>query len=264
MHSILERIAAHKYNEVAQAKRTNPLSSLQEKPTDSIRNFVDAVRLNQPAIIAEIKKASPSKGIIRADFDVATIAQTYAAHGASCLSVLTDINFFQGELKFLQVAKANCDLPVLRKDFIIDPYQIHESRVLGADCILLIVAMLDDQQLYDYCQLAHELGMAVLVESHTHDELQRALTLPTPLIGINNRSLHSFDIDIQRSIDLKQYIPADKILICESGIHSHADIKRMQSYDINAFLIGESLMRAPDIGAALQTLIKGTTSRSVL
>ncbi len=256
MNSILDRIAARKQQEVAQAKKLRSLIALADKTPYPVRDFVSAVRANNPAIIAEIKKASPSKGIIRADFDVATIAKTYASHGASCLSVLTDIDFFQGDPEFLAIAKASCSLPILRKDFIIDAYQLHESRALGADCILLIVALLDDQQLHDYCQLAQALHMAVLVESHSHDELKRALKLPTPLIGVNNRSLHTFSVDIQCSIELKQCIPADKILISESGINTHQDIKLLQAHGINAFLIGESLMRAPDIGHMLQTFLQ--------
>jgi indole-3-glycerol phosphate synthase len=222
------------------------------------RDFVAALALEQtPAIIAEIKRASPSKGLIREDFNVKEIAAIYAEHGARCLSVLTDVDFFQGHPDYLAHAKNHCPLPLLRKDFIIDPYQIYESLALGADCILLIVALLDDVQLADFCQLAHELNMAVLVESHSKEELERALRLPTPLIGINNRSLHTFKTDIQLSIQLKQYIPQDRIIITESGINTHTDINLMQSHGINTFLIGESLMRAKDIGNALDQLING-------
>ena len=256
MNSILERIAAHKQHEVKAAIQQRPLSSLSDQEALPIRDFITPLRTNKPAIIAEIKKASPTKGLIRADFDVASIAEIYANNGACCLSVLTDIYFFQGDPTYLATAKRHCHLPVLRKDFIIDAYQIHESRALGADCILLIVAMLDDQQLHDFCQLAQELNMAVLVESHTHEELDRALHLPTALMGINNRSLHTFATDLQSSIDLSKYIPADKILITESGIHHRQDIELMQSHGINAFLIGESLMRATDIGAHLQQLMQ--------
>lgn len=254
MMSILERIAAHKQQEVTLAKLKRPLDSLTITDLPP-RDFIAALNKNNPAIIAEIKRASPSKGIIRADFDVAKIAEIYAANGASALSVLTDKHFFQGHSDYLALAKRHCNLPVLRKDFIIDSYQIHESQALGADCILLIVAMLDDAKLLDYCQLAQELGMAVLVESHTKEELERALQLPTPLMGINNRSLHTFATDLQCSIELQQYIPQDKIVITESGIHDHHDIQRMQSYGIHTFLVGESLMRAKDIGAALKELI---------
>jgi len=258
MNSILTQIAAHKKNEVSIAKQQRPLEIISAHPGLPVRDFVAALQQNDPAIIAEIKRASPSKGIIRADFDVASIAEIYAKNGACCLSVLTDMHFFHGDPTFVAIAKQHCDLPVLRKDFIIDPYQIYESRALGADCILLIVAILDDKQLHDYCQLAQELNMAVLVESHTLEELERALPLPTPLMGINNRSLHTFTTDIQRSIDLKASIPAEKILITESGINSHDDIQLMQSHSIHTFLIGESLMRAPDIGKQLVNFIYGT------
>jgi indole-3-glycerol phosphate synthase len=256
MNSILERIADHKKLEIASAKKQRPLSSLVEETYPERRDFIAALKpIDTPAIIAEIKKASPSKGVIRADFDVAKIARIYAENGARCLSILTDIEFFQGHPDYLALAKSHCNLPVLRKDFMIDPYQIHESLALGADCILLIVAMLDDMQLTDFCQIAQELGMAVLVESHTYEELERALKLPTPLIGINNRSLHTFKTNIQLSIDLKPYVPSDKLIITESGINTPADIHLMQSAGINTFLIGESLMRAEDIGKALKELV---------
>jgi indole-3-glycerol phosphate synthase len=257
MNSVLERIAQHKLNEVAHAKKQHPLSSLEQSPW-ARRDFVAALKDDTtPAIIAEIKRASPSKGLIREDFDVAQIAKIYAQHGARCLSVLTDVEFFQGHPDYLALAKSHCDLPVLRKDFILDEYQIYESQSLGADCILLIVALLDDAQLADYCRLAQELNMAVLVESHTEEELERALHLPTPLMGINNRSLHTFKTDIQLSVNLKDLIPQDKIVITESGINSHEDIALMQANEINTFLIGESLMRAKDIGSALKHLITG-------
>ena len=258
MNSILERIATHKMQEVKRAKQHLPLTSLRDQlPPLPARNFIAALRANNPAIIAEIKRASPSKGLIRADFDVAVIANIYEKNGACCLSVLTDEHFFQGAPSYLHIAKSHCTLPVLRKDFIIDSYQIYESRTLGADCILLIVALLDDQQLKDYCQLAQELGMAVLVESHTREELERALKVPTSLMGINNRSLHTFITNLQSSIDLSQYVPADKIIITESGINEHSDLQRMQAHGINTFLIGESMMRSPDIGKKLQQLIRG-------
>lgn len=256
MYSILDKIAAHKIQEVIAAKKHKSLSTLAQQTVEPTRNFVDALKNNlSPAIIAEIKKASPSKGIIRENFNVAEIATTYAQHGARCLSVLTDQAFFQGHPDFLALAKNACSLPVLRKDFIIDSYQVYESRSLGADCILLIVAMLDDYQLMDFYQLAHELNMSVLVESHTSDELDRALKLPTPLIGINNRSLHSFHTDIQLTIQLKEQIPQDKLIITESGIHSRADILLMQEQGVNTFLIGEHLMRASNIGKALDLLM---------
>lgn len=256
MKSILDKIAAHKRHENEQAKRQRPLSSLKNCPGAPTRDFVNALTKNNPAIIAEIKKASPSKGVIREDFDVAGIAAIYEQYGASCLSVLTDAHFFQGDASYLKIAKNHSSLPVLRKDFIIDSYQIEESRALGADCILLIVALLDDQELLDFCQQAMQLGMAVLVESHTREELHRALKLPTPLMGINNRSLHTFSIDINVSIELAKDCPADKILITESGIHTRQDIELMQAHGITRFLIGESLMRVPDIGSKLHELLQ--------
>lgn len=255
MNSVLQQIAQRKHEEVAFAKKNKPLTSFNQQSSPA-RDFIKALQLASPlAIIAEIKKASPSKGIIREDFDVARIASLYEAHGAACLSVLTDIDFFQGHPDNLALAKNHCQLPVLRKDFIIDAYQIHESLALGADCILLIVALLDPIQLKDYCQQAQELNMAVLVESHTEDELDIAITLPTPLIGINNRSLHSFKTSLQTSVELQKRVPKDKIIISESGINTYEDIKLMQSYGINSFLVGESLMRASDIGMALDDLI---------
>ncbi|KTD30811.1 indole-3-glycerol phosphate synthase [Legionella moravica] len=256
MNSILQRIAQHKQEEVAQSKKDKPLSSLSKEHDIQRRDFLAALQSgSSPSIIAEIKKASPSKGLIREHFDVAEIATVYANNGAKCLSVLTDRDFFQGHPDYLALAKSQCNLPVLRKDFIIDPYQIHESLALGADCILLIVAMLDDMQLTDFCQLAQELNLSVLVESHTREELERAIKLPTPLIGINNRSLHTFKTDMQLSIQLKECVPSDKLIISESGINTRNDIKLMQSHGINTFLIGESLMRAQNIGKALKGLI---------
>lgn len=258
MNSILNRIAQSKLKEIALAKKKTPLKSLQRASAMQQRDFIAALlRSKSAAIIAEIKKASPSKGLICEDFDVVRIAKAYAEHGARCLSVLTDTEFFQGNPDYIATAKAHCDLPVLRKDFIMDTYQIHESWALGADCILLIVDLLNDEQLLEFCLLAHELDMAVLVESHTKQELTRALRLPTPLIGINNRSLHDFSIDIQRTIELVPDIPKDKIVICESGIYTHKDIQLMQAHGINTFLVGESLMRARDIGQALSGLING-------
>ncbi|MFC3907653.1 indole-3-glycerol phosphate synthase TrpC [Legionella dresdenensis] len=256
MNSILAKIAEHKKQEVALLKERQSLEQLKEISHEP-RNFVGALQGKKPAIIAEIKKASPSKGVIRTDFDVAAIAKIYQQNGASCLSVLTDSQFFQGHSDNLKIARKNTTLPVLRKDFIIDSYQIHESRALGADCILLIVDMLDDYQLMDYCQLAQASGMAVLVESHTRQELERALKLPTPLIGINNRSLHTFVTDINTTIELAADIPADRIIITESGINSSGDIKLMLEHHINTFLIGESLMRAADIGEKLRELRLG-------
>lgn len=255
MNSILEKIRLTKEQEVMAAKKKAPQATLDIQPQSPVRPFVDALLNRKPAIIAEIKKASPSKGLIRADFDVATIAGLYQQHGAACLSVLTDSVYFQGDNRFIEIARQNSHLPVLRKEFIIDPYQITESRALGADCILLIVALLDDNQLLDFCQQAQALGMAVLVESHTREELERALRLPTPLMGINNRSLHTFKTDLQTTIDLAQMIPADKIIITESGINTRQDLERMMAQQIHCFLIGESLMREQDIGKKLDELI---------
>jgi len=207
-----------------------------------------------PAVIAEIKKASPSKGLLREDFDPPAIARSYERHGAACLSVLTDADFFQGCEAYLQQARAACGLPVLRKDFIIDPYQVYEARVIGADCILLIVAALDDSALRELAQLAAELHMDVLVEVHDAGELQRALALNTPLIGINNRNLRSFETRLETTLDLLEHIPADCIVITESGIHSRDDVALLRGRGVNAFLVGEAFMRAPDPGEALAKL----------
>jgi len=256
MNSVLAKIAMFKQQEIKIAKKNRPINELEKSPYAPIRDYISALKSKNPAIIAEIKKASPSKGVIRADFDVASIAQTYEQYGAACLSVLTDKEFFQGDSQNITIAKAHSTLPVLRKDFIIDSYQIYESRVLGADCILLIVAILDDHQLNDFCQLAQELDMAVLVESHTREELDRALLLPTPLMGINNRSLHTFRTDLNTTIMLAKELPSDRIAITESGINSRADILMMQEHGINTFLIGESLMREKDIGKKLTEFLE--------
>lgn len=256
MNSILETIALRKFEETALAKKIKPQALLSRPAHLHRTNFIKAIQSSpKPAIIAEIKKASPSKGVIREHFDPVQIAISYSAHGACCLSVLTDVDFFQGHPDYIAQVKAHTKLPVLRKDFIVDPYQIHESWALGADCILLIVALLTDAQLEAFCLLAQELDLAVLVESHSKEELERAIRLPTPLIGINNRSLHDFNTNIQTSIDLKRCIPDEKIAITESGIHSREDILRMQSNGIDVFLVGESLMRADDVGLALDHLM---------
>lgn len=255
MNSILNKIAAQKRQEVKDAMRVRPITSFADLPQTPVRDFVGALKAKRPAVIAEIKKASPSKGIIRTDFDVVSIAKDYEQHGAACLSVLTDKPFFQGDPSYLELARLHTRLPALRKDFIIDSYQIAESRILGADAILLIVALLDDKQMLDFCQQAQELGMAVLVESHTREELQRALLLPTPLMGINNRSLHTFETNIHTSVELSKEVPKDKLVITESGINSRQDVSLMQSNGINTFLIGESLMRNRYPGEALHELI---------
>jgi indole-3-glycerol phosphate synthase len=255
MNSFLQNIVKAKEADLSKAKMKYPWQAFSQQQTLPVRDFVSALQHHQPAIIAEIKRASPSQGLLRADFDLPAIAKSYAAHDAACLSVLTEEHFFLGAPGDLLLAKQSCSLPVLRKDFIIDSYQIHESRALGADCILLIVALLDDAQLQDFCQLAQELEMAVLVESHNLEELKRALKLPTPLMGINNRNLHSFVTDLQCSIDLNAHIPADKCVISESGIKTAQDIQRLQAHGIQRFLIGEHFMRAENVGQALERLV---------
>lgn len=259
MNSILNQIAEHKILEVQKAKNTLAQDEM-DFPQDTRRNFVSALKKHSPAIIAEVKQASPSKGIICKNFDVPKIVEEYTHNGASCLSILTDSKYFKGSSKNLNIARTHSHLPLLRKDFIIDPYQIFESLYLNADCILLIVALLDKVELHDFCQIANELNLSVLVESHTLQELEIALDLPTPLMGINNRNLHTFETDLQLSIELKKYIPSDKILITESGISTHADIVKMQTYGINTFLVGESLMLKENIGYALHALIHGNNS----
>ena len=222
------------------------------------RNFIGAIqhKINQgqSAVIAEIKKASPSKGVLRADFIPADIAQSYAEHGAACLSVLTDAQFFQGSVDFLKQARASCDLPVLRKDFMVDAYQVYEARAMGADCILLIAACLDDAQMKDLEAIALSLDMAVLVEVHDAEELNRALKLKTPLVGINNRNLRTFEVTLDTTIGMLKDVPSDRILVTESGILTPADVQKMRDAKVNAFLVGEAFMRAPDPGQALADL----------
>ncbi len=262
--TVLKRIVARKLEEIAQRQQHTTIDELKRNieanrsGAMAPRGFAKAMqaKLDQglPAVIAEAKKASPSKGVIREDFDPAIIAASYQAGGAVCMSILTDADFFQGHEDYLQQARAACSLPVIRKDFIIDPYQVYESRAIGADCILLIVACLEDQQMQDLAQLAQNLGMDVLVESHDEQELIRALKLTTPLIGINNRNLHTFDLTLQTTFDLLAMMPEDRIVITESGIHSRADVALMQDKNVNAFLVGESFMRANDPGAKLAEL----------
>lgn len=232
------------------------IAAIEQAPL--VRGFVAALQkhiaLNQPAVIAEIKKASPSKGVMREDFHPAEIAQSYARANAACLSVLTDVDFFQGSDDYLQQARAACELPVLRKDFMIDPYQVYEARALGADCILLIVACLSDLQLNELCGLAHELGMDVLVEVHDAQELERALRLPNKLVGINNRNLRTFETTLDTTLALRQQVPSDYLLVSESGIQTPADVKLLRQHGVHAFLVGEAFMTAEDPGVKLKEL----------
>ena len=257
---ILKKIAAVKHEEVAAAQARKPLAEVREDAESRVltRDFLGALRgkigAGQPAVIAEIKKASPSKGVLRADFIPADIAQSYAEFGAACLSVLTDKQFFQGSVDYLKQARASCQLPVLRKDFMVDAYQIYESRVMGADAVLLIAAILDDAQMAEYEAIARQLDMAVLVEVHDAAELERALKLKTPLVGINNRNLRTFEVSLQTTLDLRKSVPADRILVTESGILSSADVQAMRDADVHAFLVGEAFMRAAEPGEALAGL----------
>ena len=259
MSDILQRILATKKEEVAAAQAHLSLSDVkaQALDADAPRDFVGALRsriaAGQSAVIAEIKKASPSKGVIRPDFDPAEIAGSYARGGATCLSVLTDRDYFQGAPEYLQAARAACTLPVLRKDFMIDPYQVYQARAMGADCILLIVAALSLAQMQELEGLADELGMAVLVESHDAAELHAALQLKTPLMGINNRNLRSFEVSLQTTLDLLPAIQ-NRIAITESGIVTSADVQRMREHGVNAFLVGEAFMRAANPGVELTRL----------
>jgi indole-3-glycerol phosphate synthase len=260
MSDILDKIVAVKREEIAAALVRKPLNVMRADAESRVltRDFEGALRAKiaagQAAVIAEIKKASPSKGVLRADFIPADIAQSYAEHGAACLSVLTDKQFFQGSVDFLKQARASCDLPVLRKDFMVDPYQIYEARAMGADAILLIAACLDDSQMADMEAVAHRLDMAVLVEVHDRAELDRALKLKTRLVGINNRNLKTFEVSLQTTLDLLPHVPADRLLVTESGILSSDDVKRMREAHVNAFLVGEAFMRANEPGEALAKL----------
>jgi indole-3-glycerol phosphate synthase len=257
---ILQAILARKGEEVAARAAARPLAEVRARADDQPppRGFAAAmtatIASGAPAVIAEVKKASPSKGVIRADFDPAAIARSYAAAGAACLSVLTDVDFFQGADAYLQQARAACALPVLRKDFTVDPYQVYEARALGADCILLIVAALADDQLAELSGVAMQLGLDVLVEVHDLDELERAIQVPAPLLGINNRSLRSFEVSLDTTLSLQRAVPRDRLLVTESGIHAPGDVARMRAAGIDAFLVGEAFMREPDPGAALRRL----------
>ncbi|MGB4358929.1 MAG: indole-3-glycerol phosphate synthase TrpC [Rhodoferax sp.] len=260
MTDILNKIVAVKREEVAAAIQRKSLAAMRFDAESRVltRDFVAALRAKiaagQPAVIAEIKKASPSKGVLRADFIPADIAQSYAEYGAACLSVLTDQQFFQGCIDYLKQARASCQLPVLRKDFMVDAYQIYESRAMGADAILLIASCLDDAQMKDFEQIARSLDMAVLVEVHDAPELERALKLTTPLIGVNNRNLKTFEVSLDTTLTLMRDIPADRLLVCESGIHTRDDVLRMGAAGVNAFLVGEAFMRADEPGEALAAL----------
>jgi len=258
--NILERIVAVKREEVAAAKEKVPFDAIRADAHSRVltRDFESALRRKiaggRAAVIAEIKKASPSKGVLREEFFPSDIAQGYAEHGAACLSVLTDRQFFQGRPDHLKQARASCELPVLRKDFIVDPYQVYESRAMGADCILLIAACLEDAQMAELERIARSLDMAVLVEVHDGQELQRALRLKTPLVGINNRNLRTFEVSLETTLALLQDVPPDRLLVTESGILSREDVQRMREGGVHAFLVGEAFMRAADPGEALAAL----------
>lgn len=258
---ILAQICADKLEEVATRKAAMPLDEIKARAKDAgkVRGFgralMDASAAGRPGLITEIKKASPSGGLIRADFDPAALAQAYAAGGAVCLSVLTDAPYFQGSIEHLQAARAAVSLPVIRKDFILDPWQVYESRAIGADCILLIMAALDDKQARELEELARGLGMDVLAEVHDEAELERALGLQTPLLGINNRNLKTMETTLETTERLSKLAPPDRFLVSESGIKTPDDIKRLQQVCVQGFLVGESLMRLPDVTLAVQTLL---------
>jgi indole-3-glycerol phosphate synthase len=257
---ILQRIVAVKRDEISLARRRRDFVSIRRdaEQCGGVRDFVGALRkaarAGRAAVIAEIKKASPSKGVLRERFEPAAIAASYERHGAAALSVLTDVRFFQGAPAYLEAARAESALPGLRKDFIVDSYQVYESRTLGADCILLIAAILDDAQMADLEAQAHELGMAVLVEVHDRAELDRALRLATPLVGINNRNLRTFEVSLETTLGLVGALPADRVLVAESGIRTPDDVRRLRDAGVPAFLVGEAFMRAPDPGVALAEL----------
>jgi len=257
---ILKKIIARKKEEISEARTCISEQMLKEglaqksPPRGFVQALKDKISNGQSAVIAEIKKASPSKGVLREDFHPAEIAQSYAAHGAACLSILTDRDFFQGAPEYLQQARAACELPVIRKDFIIDPYQVYEARAMEADCILLIVACLDDEQLANLNDLAQSLGMDVLIEVHDEVELQRGLQVTNPMIGINNRNLRSFEVSLQTTLNMLDQIPDDKLVITESGILAPKDVALMREHDVHGFLVGEAFMRAADPGAELARL----------
>jgi indole-3-glycerol phosphate synthase len=258
--TILRRILARKAEEVAARRAALPLAQLERRgreqgpPREFYRALAQRTAAAEPAVIAEIKKASPSKGVIREDFRPAQIAGSYQRGGATCLSVLTDRDFFQGGDDCLEEARAACDLPVLRKDFTIDPYQVVEARAIGADAVLLIVAALEDDRMRELADAAAEVGVDVLVEVHNRDELERALVLSTPLVGINNRDLHTFETRLETTLDLLPHIPAGRLVVTESGIHTRDDVARMRAANVQAFLVGEAFMRADEPGEKLREL----------
>jgi len=260
MSDILNKIIAVKRDEVAAASAIKPFAVIraEAEAQPAARDFLGALRgkiaAGQAAVIAEIKKASPSKGVLRADFRPDEIAASYARHGAACLSVLTDRQFFQGAPEYLQAARAACPLPVLRKDFLVDAYQVYEARALGADAILLIAAALDLPRMLAFEAIAEQLGMAVLVEVHNGEELEIALQLKTPLVGINNRNLRTFEVSVQTTLDLLPHLPVGRIVVTESGILASEDVQRMRRSNVHAFLVGEAFMRAPEPGEALAGL----------
>jgi indole-3-glycerol phosphate synthase len=257
---ILKKILNRKLEEIAERQQTVSMQQMIElaEIADPVRGFVESIesKINQgkAAVIAEIKKASPSKGLLRENFIPAEIAKSYADNGAACLSILTDQDFFQGHERYLKEAREACSLPVIRKDFIIDPYQVYEARAIAADCILLIVSALNDEQLEQLSSLAMQLEMDVLVEVHDEQELERALLLNLPLIGINNRNLRTFDTSLDTTLAMLKRIPDDKTVITESGIHTPADVKLMRDNDVHGFLVGEAFMRADNPGEQLATL----------
>ena len=260
--TILKKILARKQEEIIERSRAVSVEQLLEKAASAsaTRGFAAALAaklaVGESAVIAEIKKASPSKGVIRENFDPAAIARSYAKGGAACLSVLTDVDFFQGADRFLTMAREACDLPVIRKDFIIDSYQIYEARAMGADCILLIVSALNEQQLYELHEVALTMGMDVLIEVHDAEELTTALKLDNPMVGINNRNLHSFDVSLDNTFQLLEQIPSGKIVITESGIHNSDDVAVMRANNVNAFLVGEAFMRSQEPGEKLRELFR--------
>lgn len=257
---ILKKILLRKREEICERSEILDLDSIRKyaEQADPVRGFIASIekRLagNAPAVIAEIKKASPSKGVLRENFQPAAIAKSYEANGAACISVLTDADFFQGGENYLKQARSSCELPVIRKDFIIDPYQVYEARMINSDCILLIVAALDDETLQELLQLAHQLEMDVLVEVHDEDELKRALASGARLVGINNRNLHTFETSLDTTLNMLDQIPKDRIVVTESGIHTPDHVKLMRDNNVNTFLVGEAFMKADDPGEKLKEL----------